>query len=264
MPIEQILVLALIQGLTEFLPISSSAHLILLPLLTAYEDQGLAIDVAVHVGSLGAVVVYFHKEVLQLIGALPAALKREDTPHTRLILFLIVGTIPAVVFGATLSALDLTDLLRNKTIIAWASIFFGVVLYLADRFGEHIKDLGKLTTTDAVVIGLAQALALIPGTSRSGITMTAGRALGLTRVEAARFSMLLSIPIILASGGFATLELLSAGAGAPLNQAAIAAALAFVSALGTIWIFLKVLDRIGFTPFVIYRIALGIALLVFF
>lgn len=138
------------------------------------------------------------------------------------------------------------------------------MLYLADRFGEHIKDLGKLTTTDAVVIGLAQALALIPGTSRSGITMTAGRALGLTRVEAARFSMLLSIPIILASGGFATLELLSAGAGAPLNQAAIAAALAFVSALGTIWIFLKVLDRIGFTPFVIYRIALGIALLVFF
>ncbi|TNE59627.1 MAG: undecaprenyl-diphosphate phosphatase [Alphaproteobacteria bacterium] len=264
MPIDQIILLALIQGLTEFLPISSSAHLILLPLLTAYEDQGLAIDVAVHVGSLGAVVTYFHKEILRLIRALPDALCFRTTAETRLILFLVIGTIPAVLFGLALSAFEVTDLLRTKEVIAVTSIFFGIVLYLADRLGARLREMESLTMKDAVLIGLAQAIALIPGTSRSGITMTAGRALGLTRVEAARFSMLLSIPIIVASGTLATVDLMEEGARSAFSEALIAAGLSFASALACIWIFLRVLDRIGFTPFVIYRVALGIALLTVF
>jgi undecaprenyl-diphosphatase len=263
-PIDQLIFLALIQGLTEFLPVSSSAHLILLPLLTAYEDQGVAIDVAVHVGSLGAVTAYFHKEILRLVAAVPDFICFKWTPDARLLGFLALGTIPAVLFGVLLATMDLTDALRSKNIIAWASILFGVLLYLCDRYGAKERSADQLTLKDIVVIGMAQALALIPGTSRSGITMTAGRALGLKRVEAARFSMLLSIPIILASGLFAALALTDSNTPAAWGQAGIAAALSFVAALGTIWIFLKVLDKIGFTPFVLYRIGLGVALLTLF
>ncbi len=261
MSIEQLLLLALIQGLTEFLPISSSAHLILLPDLTGFEDQGVAIDIAVHVGSLGAVITYFRAEVLRMIRAIPELLRGNIAGDARLLFFLTIATIPAILFGAGLAVLDLDEALRDRRVIAWASIIFGVVLYVADRFAKSDRNLTHLTTGQVVGIGFAQALALIPGTSRSGITMTAGRAFGLQRVEAARFSMLLSIPIILASGLFASLDLISEGGAGAAGEAAIAGALSFVSALVTIWIFLKILNRVGFTPFILYRIALGIALL---
>lgn len=261
MSLEQLLLLALIQGLTEFLPISSSAHLILLPALTNFEDQGVAIDIAVHVGSLGAVVTYFRAEVWRMVRALPDLLKGQLTGDARLLYFLSIATVPAVVFGAALAASGLNDTLRSKEVIAWASIIFGIVLYVADRFAKRDRNLTHLTTGQVIGIGFAQALALIPGTSRSGITMTAGRAFGLDRTEAARFSMLLSIPIILASGLFASLDLVAKGGEGAAMDATIAGAMAFASALVTIWIFLKVLDRIGFTPFILYRIALGAALL---
>lgn len=264
MPIEQLFILAIIQGLTEFLPISSSAHLILLPLLTSFEDQGVVIDVAVHVGSLGAVVAYFRREIGELCRALPQFFKREKNANVRLIEYLILGSIPAVIFGAIVGLTGLNDAMRSTDLIAITSIFFGIVLYAADRFGEKTREMGDLTFRDVALIGLAQALAIIPGTSRSGITMTAARALSLTRKEAARFSMLLSIPIILASGTFAALDLGEAAEGTRWADAGLAAAFSFAAAFLSIAIFMKIVERIGFTPFVLYRIALGVALLVFF
>lgn len=261
MPLEQLLLLALIQGLAEFLPISSSAHLILLPALTAFADQGVLIDVALHVGSLGAVIVYFRREVFEMIWAVPDLLHRNMTPEARLLAYLIVATIPALGLGAIFAFYGITDLLRNKTLVAWTLIGYGLLLAAADHFGPREREIKHLTVKDIIFIGLAQALALIPGTSRSGITMTAGRFLGLHRVAAARFSMLLSIPVILASGAFATLSLATAETNTSFGQAMLAVVFSFVVALTTIWIFLKVLDRIGFLPFVLYRVLLGIALL---
>lgn len=264
MPIEQLLLLALIQGLTEFLPISSSAHLILLPHLTNFEDQGVVLDVAVHVGSLGAVIAYFRKDVAALVGAVPDFLRRKTSDEVRLMDFLVVGSIPAVLIGAVIGLTGLNDKMRSLEVIAIASIVFGLVLYASDRWPPKTRTTKDLSMKDVILIGFAQALALIPGTSRSGITMTAARALHMTRSEAARFSMLLSIPIIIASGTFAALDLDSAANGSAWGDAAIAAALSFVAAYASIAAFMSLVERIGFTPFVIYRVALGITLLTFF
>lgn len=264
MPIEQLLLLALIQGLTEFLPISSSAHLILLPELTDFEDQGVVIDVAVHVGSLGAVTAWFRKDIAALVGALPDFLHRRKSDEVRLLDFLVIGSIPAVIFGAVLGLTGFNDQMRSLDVIAVASIVFGFILYAADRWRPKERTTKDLTIKDVILIGLAQALALIPGTSRSGITMTAARALRMTRSEAARFSMLLSIPIILASGTFAALDLGSSVNETSWADAALAAALSFAAAYVSISAFMALVDRIGFTPFVIYRVLLGVILLTVF
>lgn len=264
MPIEQLLLLALIQGITEFLPISSSAHLILLPELTAFEDQGVAIDVAVHVGSLGAVLAYFRRDISALLQALPDFFRRQKTPSVRLLDYLILGSIPAILFGAIVGLTGLNDQMRSINLIAFTSIFFGIVLFVSDRWGDRTRSVEDLTLKDVIIVGLAQALAIIPGTSRSGITMTAARALNLTRQEAARFSMLLSIPIILASGTFAALNLGSDASQTIWADAGLAALLSFVAAFLSITLFMKLVERIGFTPFVLYRIGLGVALLVLF
>lgn len=261
MPIEQLILLALIQGLTEFLPISSSAHLILLPQLTSFEDQGVVIDVAVHVGSLGAVALYFRAEVTRMTQAIPDLVRRNMTQDARLLWFLGIGTLPAMVVGLLLATFDLDDAMRALEIIAWTSILYGFLLYVADRFSPSPRDLDSLSFRDVVWIGLSQALALIPGTSRSGITMTVGRFLGFSRTEAARFSMLLSIPTILASGAYKSLELISEGASGQVGDVMIVIGLSFGAAYGSIWVFLKLLEKISFTPFVIYRVALGIGLL---
>lgn len=264
MPIEQLILLAIIQGLTEFLPISSSAHLILLPALTGYEDQGVAIDVAVHVGSLGAVIAYFRKDIAALLRAVPDFFRRRPSHDVRMIEFLVVGSIPAVLFGAFIGLSGLSDALRSKEVIAFTSIFFGLVLFAADHWGKKVRTIETLTWRDVAIVGLAQALALIPGTSRSGITMTAARALSFTRSEAAHFSMLLSIPIIIASGTFAALDLGAVEGGINWSDAGLSALFSFVAAFLSIAIFMKLVERIGFTPFVIYRVALGLALIVFF
>lgn len=264
MPIEQLLLLALIQGLTEFLPISSSAHLILLPELTSFEDQGVAMDVAVHVGSLGAVSFYFRRDLRVLIGAVPDFLCRRQSRSVKMIDFLVIGSIPAVASGALIGLTGLNDQMRSLDVIAVASIFFGLVLWASDRWPARTRTMDDLTLKDVIIIGLAQALALIPGTSRSGITMTAGRALQMTRPEAARFSMLLSIPIIIASGTFAALDLGAEAGQTVWADAALAAALSFGAAWAAIAVFMSLVERIGFTPFVIYRVALGVALLTLF
>lgn len=262
MDIIQILVLAIVQGITEFLPISSSAHLILAPLLVeGWADQGRAVDVAAHVGSLGAVLLVFRNETGVLAkGAFDTVRLNPGTDAARLFLMICAATIPLVLVGGALSLSGLADQMRTTTVIGIASIVFGIALYWADR--RPVTKTGAPRSWSSVMaIGAAQALAPIPGTSRSGITMTAARFLGFSREEAARFSMLLAIPAILISGAFETLGLLSEGAGAPLAAAAVVAVLSFFTAWAAIVVFLRLTRTMSFTPFVIYRIAMGIALL---
>jgi undecaprenyl-diphosphatase len=259
----QLVVLALVQGLTEFLPISSSAHLILVPVLTDWPDQGLAFDVAVHVGTLIAVVGYFRAEVVRLIrGGLAPLAGREAGPDGRLAWLIVLATIPVGLAGlAFADAVETT--LRSPTVIAWASIGFGLLLWVADQWGPRLRGEHTVGWRGALFVGLAQALALIPGTSRSGITMTAGLALGLDRRAAARFAFLLSMPVIFLSGGLQITELAGSAAPVPWGALLAATALAAASAWLCIHLFLQFIARIGMTPFVIYRVALGVLLLVF-
>jgi len=259
-----LVVLAIVQGITEFLPISSSAHLILVPQLFGWADQGLAIDIAVHLGTLLAVMAYFHGEVRRLIvGGLKLVTGRADG-DTRLLLQIVVATIPVVVLGIALKDIVANEL-RSPLIIAGTTIGFGVVLYFADRKGDAAeRTLAGMTYRDALLIGLFQALALVPGVSRSGITMTAALFLAFSRTEAARFSLLMSIPTIIAAGLLGGLELWQSGDATLQADAVYAAALSFVAALLAIWAMMAWLRRFSFTPFVIYRLVLGAFLLLWF
>jgi len=262
MTLFHIFLVAVIQGITEFLPISSSGHLILLPRLTGMTDQGLIVDVAVHVGTLFAVVLYFRSDVRTAICGLPRALTgRIDTPGARLALLLLVATVPVIIAGALLKLSGHADNLRSIVVIGWASIVFGLVLYWSDRIGRRSKTTEDWNVTDAMVIGLWQAVALIPGTSRAGITITGARLLGYRRHEAARISMLMSIPTIVASGVLLGAEASVEADKAVLAGAATAAAFAFAAALAALSLMIRFLDRVSFTPYVIYRVALGVVLL---
>ena len=252
MPIEQIIVLAIVQGITEFLPISSSGHLILVPALTGWPDQGLATDVMVHVGSLFAILVYFWRDVLRLMSGVLDLAKRRWTTDAKLAVYIAAATIPAVIFGLVLKATGFLDSIRGIEIVAWNALIFGLLLLIADRIGPQVNVMENMTFRTAMLIGLAQALALIPGTSRSGITMAAARYLGDTRPEAARFSFLLGIPAIAGAGLLTVLDLESSGAGVS-SDALLAAAFTFVSALIAIAFLMAVVKRLSFLPFVIYR-----------
>jgi undecaprenyl-diphosphatase len=258
----QLLFLSLIQGLTEFLPISSSAHLILPSQVLGWVDQGLAFDVAVHVGSLGAVIWYFRRDLWSLLTNWLASVARR--PHQRdeskLAWLVILATIPAGLAGLLVNGV-IEEHLRSTLVIALATIGFGVLLGFADRFCHGRATEFQLNWKTALVIGFAQALALIPGTSRSGITMTAALWMGLTRQAAARFSFLLSIPLILAAGLLKFKELMEQGMDAPWADVIAGTLLSAVAAYVCISLFLKMIDRIGFMPFVIYRMILGVVLL---
>ncbi|AVO37711.1 undecaprenyl-diphosphate phosphatase [Pukyongiella litopenaei] len=263
MPLFQLILVALIQGVTEFLPVSSSGHLILLPGLTGLEDQGLAIDVAVHVGTLGAVVLYFWADVRMGLAGLPRLLTgRADTPGARLALGLIVATVPVVIAGALLKFTGLTEALRSVAVIGWAMLGFGIVLWWADRTGAETGRFDDWSLKHALIMGLWQVLALIPGTSRSGITITGGRRLGYGREDAARIAMLMSIPTIAASGVLLGADAVAHANGAVLRDGAIAAALAFGSALLALKLMMRLLRSVSFTPYVLYRVLLGVVLLV--
>lgn len=261
MPLEQLILLAIIQGLTEFLPISSSAHLILLPELTGMEDQGPLIDVAVHVGSLFAVVLYFHRDVGSLFAGVGHTVRRRRTEESRLLWALILASLPTLAVGGILYFTGAVESLRSAEVIGWATLIFGLILYESDRIGMRFKNLSDLTIYGALIIGLFQVLSLIPGTSRAGITVTAGRFLGYERSEAARFSMLLSLPTIGVFGVLAALELWRTGEAILQTSALMAAALSFVSAYGAIWFFMTLVNRIGLLPFTLYRVVLGAGLL---
>ncbi|NNF77522.1 MAG: undecaprenyl-diphosphate phosphatase, partial [Rhizobiales bacterium] len=184
MSIEQVVILALLQGITEFLPISSSGHLILLPILTGWKDQGLITDVMVHMGSFVAVLAYFWRDVLDLLRGALDIVRRIKSDNARKALYIILATIPAVIFGLFVKVTGIIDAVRGAEIVAWNAIIFGILMYVADRYGPKIHRMEDISLRTAMLIGVAQAVAIIPGTSRSGITMTAGRALGMTRPEA--------------------------------------------------------------------------------
>ncbi|MEM7568850.1 MAG: undecaprenyl-diphosphate phosphatase [Pseudomonadota bacterium] len=264
MSLLQLTILALVQGITEFLPISSSGHLILVPQLTSWEDQGLAMDIAVHVGTLGAVMLYFRRDVGALARGGAATIGLAKAPEDkRLFWLLVLATIPVVLAGLALKVLGLDEGLRDPIIIALASIGFGIALYGADMLAARTRTLADLGWPQAALIGLAQVLALIPGASRAGTTMTAARALGFKRPEAARFSMLMSIPTIAAAGLLLGLDVMETGTAITADMA-IAAALAFVSALVAIHFLMRWLESASMTLFVIYRVALGVFLLWWF
>ncbi|WP_210395568.1 undecaprenyl-diphosphate phosphatase [Motiliproteus sediminis] len=260
MPLFHIVVLALIQGLTEFLPVSSSAHLVLPSELLNWPDQGLAFDVAVHVGTLAAVLLYFRRDFMLLIyGWLRQVSGGGTSYHARLGWMLIVGTVPAVAAGLLFNDF-IEQHLRSMLVIGIATVVFGVLLGWADHARTERRISRDMRFSDVMIIGCAQALALIPGTSRSGITITAGLMLGLRRKAAARFSFYLSAPLILAAGSYKTLELIQMGERAPWLDISLGAGLSAVSAYACIHVFLVLLNRIGMWPFVLYRLLLGTAL----
>jgi len=263
MGLIEIIVLAILQGLTEFLPISSSAHLILPSQMFGWDDQGLAFDVAVHAGSLFAVVLYFRNEVSAMTVSWVKSFSGHKDKESNLAWLIILGVIPAGLIGFVLDDF-IEGNLRSSAVIATTTIIFGLLLWYADATAKQNTDEYQVTVKKVLIIGFAQVLALIPGTSRSGITITAGLMVGLTRQAAARFSFLLSIPLILAAGGYQTLKL--AQQTMPVDWAAIGLGtlLSFVSAYACIHYFLILVEKIGMLPFVIYRLLLGAILIFFF
>ncbi len=257
----QAVILAFLQGFTEFLPISSSGHLILVPQLLGWADQGLAFDVAVHLGTLAAVLAYFRRDLLVMTREWFASLRGGPAgPDARLAWRVILGTVPVVIAGALLAG-PVEATLRSPLVVAAATAGFGVLLWLADRRGARVRDEHSLSWTDALVIGLAQVLALIPGTSRSGITMTAGLMLGLRREAAARFSFLLAIPVILAAATLELTVLLRTPGPRDWTALGLGTVVSAVVAYVTIRGFLALLNRIGMAPFAIYRVLLGAVIL---
>ncbi len=257
------MVLAVLQGFTEFLPISSSAHLILLPLLVDWPDQGLAYDVAVHVGTLLAVLVYFRRD-LSRMGRdwLHSIAARRRVGDSFWVWYLVVGTVPVGAFGLVLTAIG-TESLRSASVITAATIFFALLLWWSDRCNRGARGDADIGWRDVLIIGAAQALALIPGTSRAGITITAGLALGLKRETAARFSFLLSIPVVVLAGLLEALEAWPSQTPVAWETMFAGAIISFACAYATIHFFLKLVERVGLFPFVVYRLVLGVVLLGF-
>jgi undecaprenyl-diphosphatase len=259
MTLIQIIVLSLIQGLTEFLPVSSSAHLILGSRIFSWPDQGLVFDVATHLGTLLAVLVYFRKDLWNMVVPWLGSSKGDEDSR-KLGLTLIVASIPAIVAGGLLHGW-VESALRDVRVIAFSTIGFGLLLWWADARFSRSKLMQDMNMKSGVIIGLAQMLALVPGTSRSGITITMGRMLGFDADSAARFSFLLSIPIIAAAGGYGVLRMLLHDAPIDWFQFGLAIVLSALAGWLCIAAFLALLKRVGLVPFVVYRLALGVALL---
>ena len=253
--------LALVQGLSEFLPVSSSAHLVLLPRVMGWVDQGLVFDVAVHLGSLIAVVGYFRLEVWRMLTCWLRSISGGGSSRdSQLAWWVILGTLPAVIVGLAFKGYIESDL-RSPWVIAITTIVFGLLLGFADYRSKRERSEYQLRLKDVLLIGCFQALALIPGTSRSGITITMGLLLGLTRQAAARFSFLLAIPIIIASGSLQTLDLVKSPTAIDWQGLTLAVLLSALSAGLCIHFFLKLIDRVGMMPFVVYRLLLGMVII---
>lgn len=264
MDIIQALVLAVIQGITEFLPISSTAHLILVPLLTGWPDQGLSFDVALNTATWLAVVLYFRGDIASISKGFVRTIreKRLKGNHDgQLAWMALLATIPVGLAGILTRDLVATEL-RTLEVIGWSSIIWGFVLWAADRNPGKL-DIRSMGWKTAIAVGLAQAIALIPGTSRSGITMTAGLFMGLSRTACARFSFLLAMVVGLLAGAKEGIEMVRAGLDTPWLAVFVGAIAAFISAYIAIHYFMKLISRSSMVPFVIYRIALGAVILAF-
>lgn len=265
-----ILILAIIQGVTEFLPISSSAHLILVrdafvamgaPVSQGGRAEELAFDIALHVGSLGAVLIYFRSDVAQLAMGAFDAVRGRASAASRLLFLVIVATLPIMVLGFLLKDV-VTFMLRAPEIIAWTTLIFGFFLWASDRTAETRHEPGEMTFRQALLIGLAQCIAIIPGVSRSGITMTAGRFAGFDRPLSARFALLLSIPTILGAGLLAGFDLYRSADVRLTADALVGGLFALITAWIALVLFMNWLKRFTYMPFIIYRIVLGLLLLV--
>jgi undecaprenyl-diphosphatase len=258
----QVTILAVLQGATEFLPISSSGHLILPSVIFAWKDQGLTFDIAVHVGTLFAVLVYFKGDLQRLVFALTLSVfQRKHSQDSKLAWMLLAATIPAGLSGL-LFAMQIEQYGRSLILIGITSIFFGLLLFVSDRSGGKQLTLTDMNWKTALLIGFSQVLSLIPGTSRSGVTITAALFCNLDRAAATRFSFLLAIPIIAASGLLRAIQLLETDTESVewlvlLYAIFISAVVAYLC----IHYFLQLIERIGFLPFVIYRVLLGIVLI---
>ena len=256
-------VLGLVQGVTEFLPISSSAHLILTPKFFGWQDQGLLFDISVHVGTLAAVLLYFRSEVMTLaLGKWHVVTGRMTTVPARLFLMLVASTIPLILIAPFMK--DIVELYaRSFTVIGFTSIVFGLLLWWADKKSEKWHSVGDIRTKQAWIFGFYQVLAMVPGTSRSGICMTAGRLMGFDRKTASRYAMLMAMPVIFLIGGYSLVSDFHSGFNFQENAEAIAlgAGVSFVSALAAIHLLMTFVERIGFLPFVVYRVLLGLFLL---
>ena len=261
MPLWHLLLLAVVQGITEFLPISSSGHLVLLPALSGMADQGTFLDVAVHVGSLGAVVLYFRDDVMTALRGTAGLLRGGRGPDERLALGLAIATVPVVIAGLALAVTGANDALRSVAVIGWTTLLFGILLGVCDKAFPEERGLPEWTPRRALAFGLWQMIALIPGTSRSGIVITGGRAMGFTREEAARIAMLMSIPTILASGLVLSAQVAMDGEAGRVVDGLIAAAFSFGAALLALSLMMRLLRSVSFMPYVVYRVVLGAALL---
>ena len=260
----QVVVLAIVQGLTEFLPISSSGHLVLVPVFFGWTDQGIAFDVAVHFGSLLAVLLFFRTDIAGLLrGGVQVLGANVATIEARMALGIALGTIPAALAGLTLAGWIEANL-RSASVVVVTLAGYAVLMILADRLGRRNRDIASITLKDAVLIGVAQALALIPGTSRSGVTITAALALGFERQDAARFSFLLAVPVILLATVFSLVRLLGADETVAWDQLAIGVAISAIVAYLSIEFFMRFVSRIGLMPFAIYRLVLAAVILYVF
>ncbi len=258
----QIIWLSLLQGITEFLPVSSSGHLILFSKFTEFPDQGAAMDIALHIGSILAVIIYFAPTLWEILKGL---IKTKFLPNMKvegvqLFYLLAVATLPVLICGAALKFFG-TDWLRSTKLIGWNILIYALILWLMDTWAVTARKIRNLEFKDAIFIGLAQCLALLPGTSRSGVTITMCRFLGMERREAAKFSMLLAIPAILAAGLLAGIELWKEGNMQQISVALDAVGYSFIFSMGAIFILMQWLKKWSFLPFVIYRVTLGTMLL---
>ena len=263
-----VILISLVQGITEFLPISSSGHLVLLPTLAGFADQGAVMDVAAHMGSFFAVLIYLRRDIIAMLASLPSIFSASRTPFAHLALLIVLASLPAITAGLVVELID-PEMLRAALVVAVANLVFALWLYLADKKQTRYQlasengtfDWSQLSLKDAMAIGLAQCCALIPGASRSGVTMTMARQLGYDRLSAARFSLLLSLPIILGAGTVKTASLLSDNQQIDLTALAGVIILSFICAFGAIRWMMGWLKQASFTIFIIYRLALGIILL---
>jgi undecaprenyl-diphosphatase len=262
MGIVEAIILGIVQGITEFLPISSSGHLLIVPVLFGWDDPGAAFTAITQLGTIAAVLAYFRSDLVKIFAGAWAGMRdreRRDTPEFRIFVMVALGTLPIIFFGLAFEEqIDTTA--RNIQLTAAMLIIFGIAMELADRWGPQRDGIEQLTVRNGFVIGIAQAAALVPGVSRAGSTITMGRMLGLKRQDAARYSFLLSIPAIMLSG---TYKLKDIGQGAELVPTLVATVVAFVAGYAAIAFLIDYLGRHGVTIFTVYRIALGVSLLLF-
>lgn len=257
----QIIILAIVQGITEFLPISSSGHLVLVPYLFAWTDQGLAFDVAVHFGSLIAVCIFFRKDIASLLsGGVQILGGKIGSPESHMALAIALGTVPAAIAGLTFASW-IEQNLRDPAVIVYTLSGYGILMAIADRYGRRERSLAAVGYKDAFIIGCAQALSLVPGTSRSGITITAARFLGFERQDAARFSFLLSAPVIFLAASYKFIGLVASGEAVAWRELGLGVSVAAVVAYASIDFFMRVVTRIGLLPFTVYRLILAAIIL---